>query len=197
MPQMTISQAAKRLGLRSSAVRYYEEIGILPAAHRLNGQRRYDEKVLYRLAVIQHAQRAGFSLTEIRQLFFGFRSDARPSERWKKLASKKLAELDALMEQIQVMRSLLSKSCDCAALDECGSKILQKYCGDIGPSIPLDSLKRKTRRGSIFLNVTSILGWSVHGLVLQPTCWPARFSCVTAIGCRQRCLVSAGGCARN
>jgi len=145
---MTISQAAKRLGLRSSAVRYYEEIGILPAAHRLNGQRRYDEKVLYRLAVIQHAQRAGFSLTEIRQLFFGFRSDARPSERWKKLASKKLAELDALMEQIQVMRSLLSKSCDCAALDECGSKILQKYCGDIGPSIPLDSLKRKTRRGS-------------------------------------------------
>ena len=70
MPQMTISQAAKRLGLRSSAVRYYEEIGILPAAHRLNGQRRYDEKVLYRLAVIQHAQRAGFSLTEIRQLFF-------------------------------------------------------------------------------------------------------------------------------
>src|SRR5262245_42313860 len=55
---------------------------------------------------------------------------------------------------------------------------------------------KNTKRVDI-LNVTSILGWSVHGLVLPPTCWPARFSCVTAIGCRQRCLVSAGGCARN
>ena|SRR5579884_2682770 len=128
MPGLTISQAAKRLGIRSSTIRYYEEIGILPPAHRLNGQRRYDEKVLYRLAVIQHAQRAGFSLPEIRQLFFGFRSEARPSERWKKLASKKLADLDELMRQIETMRGLLLKECDCAALDECGSKILQKCC---------------------------------------------------------------------
>src|SRR5215831_6740386 len=110
MAILTISEVAKRLGIRSSTIRYYEEIGILPRAHRLNGQRRYDENVLYRLAVIQHAQRAGFSLPEIRQLFFGFRSDARPSERWKKLASEKLAELDLLMQQIQTMRSLLSKS---------------------------------------------------------------------------------------
>ena len=148
MPHFTISQAAKRLGLRPSAIRYYEQIGILPAAHRLNGRRRYDDKVLYRLAVIQHAQRAGFSLPEIRQLFFGFRSDARPSERWRKLASKKLAELNALTEQIEMMRSLLSKSCDCAALDECGSKILQKYCGDIESPVPLDSFKRKARKGT-------------------------------------------------
>src|SRR5919108_1601109 len=100
MATFTISQAAERLGLRPSTIRYYEQIGILPAAHRLNGQRRYDDKTLYRLAVIQHAQSAGFSLPEIRQLFFGFRPDVRPSERWKKLATKKLAELDKLAEQI-------------------------------------------------------------------------------------------------
>jgi MerR family redox-sensitive transcriptional activator SoxR len=130
MATLTISEAARRLGIRSSTIRYYEEIGILPPPHRFNGQRRYDEKVLYRLAVIQHAQRAGFSLPEIRKLFFGFRNEARPSERWKKLASKKLAELDEMMQQIETMRSLLLKSCDCAALDECGSKILRKQCGD-------------------------------------------------------------------
>src|SRR5262249_32305148 len=131
MAALTISQVAKRLGIRSSTIRYYEEIGILPRAHRLNGQRRYDEKVLYRLAVVQHAQSAGFSLPEIRQLFFGFRSEVRPSERWKKLASKKLVELDKLLEQIQTMRTLLLKSCDCNALDECGSKILDRCCGDV------------------------------------------------------------------
>ena len=90
---------------------------------------RHGQTHLYRLAVIQHAQRAGFSLPEIRQLFFGFRSDARPSERWRKLASKKLAELDDLLQQIQTMRGLLLKSCNCAALDECGSKIMQKNSG--------------------------------------------------------------------
>ena len=69
MAALTISEVAKRLGVRSSTIRYYEEIGILPPAHRLNGQRRYDQKVLYRLAVIQHAQRAGFSLPEKLQFF--------------------------------------------------------------------------------------------------------------------------------
>lgn len=131
MATLKISEAAKRLGIRSSTIRYYEEIGILPPPHRFKGQRRYDEKVLYRLAVIQHAQRAGFSLPEIRQLFFGFRNETRPSERWKKLASEKLAELDEMMRQIETMRGLLLKSCNCAALDECGSKILQKQCGDV------------------------------------------------------------------
>ena len=129
MATFTISQAAERLGVRPSTIRYYEQIGILPAAHRLNGQRRYDDKALYRLAVVKHAQSAGFSLPEIRQLFFAFRPDARPSERWRKLATKKLAELDKLAEQIQVMRSLLApKSCCCASFEECGSKILAKDC---------------------------------------------------------------------
>ena len=79
-----ISEVARRVGLQPSAIRYYEMIGLLPPARRISGQRRYDTTVLYRLAVIQRARQVGFTLDEIRQLFFGFRSAARASKRWQK-----------------------------------------------------------------------------------------------------------------
>jgi DNA-binding transcriptional MerR regulator len=67
----------------------------------MSGQRRYDTIVLYRLAVIQRARQLGFTLDEIRQLFFGFRNVARASERWQKLSRKKLAELDGLIKTVR------------------------------------------------------------------------------------------------
>jgi len=73
MPQLTISQVARQIRLRPSAIRYYERIGLLPAAQRLSGQRGYDPRVLYRLAIIQRARQLGFTLAEIQDLFFGFR----------------------------------------------------------------------------------------------------------------------------
>ena len=73
MPQLTISEVARQVGLQASAIRYYERIGILLPAQRISGQRRYEPTVLYRLAVIQRARQIGFTLDEIRQLFFGFR----------------------------------------------------------------------------------------------------------------------------
>jgi MerR family transcriptional regulator, redox-sensitive transcriptional activator SoxR len=71
---LSISKVAKQMGIRSSAIRYYEQIGILPPAHRVSGQRRYDVTALHRLVVIQRARQTGFTLTEIKQLFFGFRA---------------------------------------------------------------------------------------------------------------------------
>src|ERR1700733_6962290 len=97
MPLLTISEVARQVELQPSAIRYYEQIGILPPAQRISGQRRYDTTVLYRLAVIQRAQQTGFSLDEVRQLFFGPGNVTRASERWRKLSRKKLAELDGLM----------------------------------------------------------------------------------------------------
>jgi MerR family transcriptional regulator, redox-sensitive transcriptional activator SoxR len=132
MPLLTISAVARQIGLRASAIRYYEQIGILLPAQRISGQRRYDETVLYRLAVIQRARQIGFTLDEIRQLFFGFRRAARPSERWKRLSESKLVELEQLMDGIKTMQSLLrgSGKCHCASLDECGKGLLRKNCGD-------------------------------------------------------------------
>ena len=59
MPQWSISEVAREVGLRPSAIRYYEQIGILPSIQRTSGQRRYDTASLHRLAVIQRARRTG------------------------------------------------------------------------------------------------------------------------------------------
>ena len=133
MAQLTISQVARQIRLRPSAIRYYERIGLLPRAERLSGQRRYDPTVLYRLATIQRARQLGFTLTEIRHLFFGFRDITRPSERWRTLSQRKLAQLDELMDGIKAVRGVLRKlmtKCRCDTLDQCGKGIFQSVSKD-------------------------------------------------------------------
>jgi MerR family redox-sensitive transcriptional activator SoxR len=134
MAQLTISQVARQIRLRPSAIRYYERIGLLPPAERLSGQRRYDPTVLYRLAIIQRARQLGFTLTEIRHLFFGFRDITRASERWRTLSQRKLAELDHLMDGIKAVRGVLKKlmaKCRCETLDQCGKGIFQSMHRDV------------------------------------------------------------------
>ena len=126
MPELTISEVARQVGLPASAIRYYESIGLLPRARRVSGQRRYDTTALYRLALIQRARRLGFTLPEIRYLFFGFRDVTRASQRWRTLSQKKLEELDRLMEGIQELQRLLKQvmaRCGCETLDQCGKRI--------------------------------------------------------------------------
>jgi DNA-binding transcriptional MerR regulator len=65
---LTIGQVAHRAGLKTSAIRYYESVGLLPEARRESGQRRYGDDTLRRLQVIDVAKRAGFSLDEARVL---------------------------------------------------------------------------------------------------------------------------------
>jgi MerR family transcriptional regulator, redox-sensitive transcriptional activator SoxR len=132
MPLLTISEVARQIGLRPSAIRYYEQIGILPPAHRINGQRRYDLSVLYRLIVIQRARHTGFTLPEIKQLFYGFRAGTLPSARWQKLKTQKMVELDRMLEHIQAMRELVQQHgiCGCRALEECGKKMFEERCAN-------------------------------------------------------------------
>lgn len=132
MAELTISEVARQIGLQPSAIRYYEGIGLLPPALRRSGQRRYDSTVLHRLAVIRMAQQLGFTLEQIRQLFFGFSPTARASERWHKLSQRKLEELDALMDDLKTMRALLKKMvrrCHCDTLDQCGKGIFHSRDG--------------------------------------------------------------------
>ena len=155
MPPLTISDVAHRVGLQPSAIRYYEQIGILPKAQRVSGQRRFDLTGLYRLAVIRRASQLGFTLDEIRTLFFGFRNDASPSKRWQILSTQKLRELDELMEGIQAVRLLLQRqACHCRSLDECGKALLQKQCGDTPRPVPL------TRRLKSSKNALAAMGKS-------------------------------------
>jgi MerR family transcriptional regulator, redox-sensitive transcriptional activator SoxR len=125
---LAISDVARVFGLRTSAIRYYEQIGILPPPMRKNGQRRYEKSVLFRLEVVQRARESGFTLEEIRELFFGFQPATPPPKRWHKLSERKIAELRIRMKQLKLMETLLKQmqGCRCNALEECGEKLLSK-----------------------------------------------------------------------
>jgi DNA-binding transcriptional MerR regulator len=62
MKPMTIGDVARRAGVRSSAIRFYERSGVLPPARRASGQRRYDKAVVKQLAVVTLAREAGFTI---------------------------------------------------------------------------------------------------------------------------------------
>jgi len=117
----SIGDVARFAGLKPSAVRYYESIRLLPAPTRVSGRRRYDRSVLTRLAIIDVAQRAGFTLAEIRRLLAGFPHEKPPSARWQELAGRKLDEVEALIQRANGMKRLLEEAlqCRCVSLEDC------------------------------------------------------------------------------
>ena len=69
MEELTIGEVARQAGIRPSALRYYESIGLLPVPRRVNGRRRYDPAIVQQLTVLQVARQAGFTIAEIQTLF--------------------------------------------------------------------------------------------------------------------------------
>ena len=116
-PELTIGQVAERAGINSSAVRYYERVGVLPAPERVSGQRRYGEETVRRLEVIDIAKRAGFSLEEIGLLL----NDSSGETQLRALAQRKLPEVEALIARAEAMRDWLLKAqhCHCSSLELC------------------------------------------------------------------------------
>src|SRR5690349_5831998 len=98
-PDLTITQVARRAGIRPSAIRYYESIGLLPVPARVHGRRRYDESVSRRLTIIAAAQGMGFTIAEIGVLLHGFDADTPASARWRALAEEKRPHIDALIRR--------------------------------------------------------------------------------------------------
>lgn len=122
---LPIGEIARRAGVRPSALRYYERVGILKAPQRVSGQRRYAEDVLDTLALVVLAQEAGFTIAEIRELLRGFDRDTPASERWQALARDKLAEVQRRIDRAHRMKQLLHAllDCRCTRLDDC-----VRYC---------------------------------------------------------------------
>ena len=123
-----ISRVAKQFGLAASALRYYERIGLLPPARIVGGRRHYDAVILNRIAIIQRARAAGFSLADIRELFSGYADAVPASRRWRELTRRKSAELEATAQRIRDMQALLEKMgrCGCDGIDACGGRIRAK-----------------------------------------------------------------------
>lgn len=120
---MTIGELARRAGVRTSTLRYYEEIDLVRPARRVSGRRRYGPDALERMRVVQLAQRSGFTLAEIRVLMADF-DRGRPSRRWKAMARAKLEELDSRADRIDRMRGLLREGIECDCLDLSGCALL-------------------------------------------------------------------------
>jgi len=121
MASLSSGQVAKRTGLRTSALRYYEEAGILPSPARINRRRVYDADTVRRIEVLKFAQQAGFTLGEIKTLLHGFRPETPLSARWRALAQAKLDELDVLAKRIKRMRRALDLGlkCGCVRIEDC------------------------------------------------------------------------------
>ncbi len=124
-PDLTITAVAQRAGIRPSAIRYYESIGLLPIPARVNGRRRYDAHVLQRLVIIAAAQGMGFTIAEIATLFNGFSADTPASARWHAFAEEKRSSIDALIKRAEGMKQMLDavSRCDCSTLDACADAL--------------------------------------------------------------------------
>lgn len=132
MAGWTIGEVGRRAGLRTSAIRYYESAGLLPCPPRVNGRRVYDASILERLAVVELAQRAGFTIVETRMLLHGFSRKTPPSARWQKFTERKLQEVEARIKEAQEMRQVLEalRGCHCPTLTDCGRALRDARCTD-------------------------------------------------------------------
>ena len=121
LPELTIGEVARRAGVATSSIRYYERVGLLPEPERLHGQRRYDTDVLGKLGFIGIVQSAGFKLREIKDLIDGVDSADGMGEQMRSLSSQKLDEVEALLERTKAMKGWLevAKECGCATPAEC------------------------------------------------------------------------------
>jgi len=120
-PELTIGEVARRAGVATSAIRYYESIGLLPEPERESAQRRYDESVIGKLAFVGVAQSAGFSLDEIKELVEGVDDREGMAAPMRSLSARKLDEVEALLERTKAMKGWLevAKECGCATPEEC------------------------------------------------------------------------------
>lgn len=121
MRPLLIGEVARRTGIRTSALRYYERAGIVPPSARISGRRHYDAATIRHIEVLLFAQQAGFTLQEIKTLFHGFGAETPLSQRWRSLARKKLEELEIFTKRIKQMRRALELGlkCGCIRIEDC------------------------------------------------------------------------------
>jgi DNA-binding transcriptional MerR regulator len=112
--RVAIGELARRTGTATSALRYYERIGLLPPAGRSGGLRHYPPSSADRLALIRLCQDAGFTLAEIRQLLA---EGIRRRGSWSRLAQGKIDELDARIAETQRAQKLLEHALACPHRD--------------------------------------------------------------------------------
>ncbi len=119
---LTIGEVARRSGVASSALRFYEERGLITSERAGSGHRRYRRPVLRRIAFIVFAQRIGLTLEEIGTELAKLPADRAPNRRdWARLSSTWTARIDERIAELQRLRASLTEciGCGCLSLSRC------------------------------------------------------------------------------
>ena len=120
---LTIGQVSARSGVAHTALRFYEDRGLISSVRSAGNQRRYPRHVLRRLAFIRAAQRIGLSLQEVKAALATLPEDRAPTKAdWTRLSRGWQRELDARIDALQRLRNRLTScvGCGCLSLKSCG-----------------------------------------------------------------------------
>jgi DNA-binding transcriptional MerR regulator len=112
-----IGEAALRFGLRASALRYYEDRGLVRASARRGGRRWYDREQLRRIAFVQIGRQLGMNLDDVGEMLDG------PEHRWRAIVEEQIAALDAQIERARRARAALAHALRCPTArptEQCG-----------------------------------------------------------------------------
>jgi MerR family redox-sensitive transcriptional activator SoxR len=119
---LTIGEVAKRSGVAASALRFYEERGLIRSERAGSGHRRYPRSVLRRIAFVVFAQRVGLTLEEIKGELAKLPPDRAPTRRdWSRLSSGWADRIDERIVELQRLKLGLTEciGCGCLSLDRC------------------------------------------------------------------------------
>jgi len=119
---LTISEVARRSGVAASALRFYEEKGLIQSRRAGSGHRRYPRAVLRRIAFIVFAQRIGMTLDEVARELAKLPEGRVPEGRdWAKLSGGWTSRIDEQIALLQRLRESLTGciGCGCLSLDRC------------------------------------------------------------------------------
>jgi MerR family redox-sensitive transcriptional activator SoxR len=133
---LTIGEVAARAGVAPSALRWYEQRGLITATRTPGGARRYARSVLRRLAFVRAAQNVGLSLAEIRSALATLPEGRTPSAGdWARLSAGWRARLDEQIAALTQLRDGLSSciGCGCLSLDRCAMSNPGDVAGTFGP----------------------------------------------------------------
>ncbi len=136
MTEVTIGELAERSGIATSAIRYYEERGLVWSRRTTGNQRRYERAMLRRLAFIRTAQRVGLSLEEIEQALATLPSNRTPTKAdWTRLSRGWRPRLEAQIAQLERLRDTLDSciGCGCLSLRRCSLSNPGDQAADRGP----------------------------------------------------------------
>jgi len=121
-PLLPISEVARRSGVAASALRFYEERGLIRSVRSGSGHRRFPRAVLRRIAFIVFAQRIGLTLEEIGAELRRLPADRAPTgSEWSRLSRTWTSRIDARIAELERLRIGLTEciGCGCLSLDRC------------------------------------------------------------------------------